>query len=443
MIAGVAIILFDNGNLWGWGANSHGALGLGNTTNYSMPKLIATGVSKIFNHSSNNGDNSVFSHARVIFQKTNGKVYGAGRNDFGQLGLGNITAIISSFTELTWIGTNPINVWNLGSHLGHIIAEVDTGSTTNGIKLTRIMASGYNGYGQLGTGNTTQANTAVNVTTAWAGSATTTKRIMAIGHNGGYNTSDGTHSTILMWLRETNTPTATPDQIKTSGSNIRGLLGINNATASFKAQTPQTISVNGNSNLSIKQFSLLSGHLGVAAVLLNDNTLWTWGANDVGQAGVNVAVGANAAVYLPTQAKYQNGLTVSNLSVDTIIYGDAYGGVMSNTVSWTYGAIFIKGTDGNYYASGYGGTGLLGNGENTNSNVFTIMFFPQNITFSIFSSITVEATSALNVTPIWVDSNGDLWVWGDNNALFGNNLEAGNNYSLMAPIRFEWKLPKA
>jgi hypothetical protein len=456
LVGNVGLVLFDNGNLWGWGKNDYGALGLGNTTSYSQPKLIATGVSKIFSHSSNNGDLNGNNSARVVFQKTDGKVYGAGRNNYAQLGLyGNTTDIISSFIELTWIGTNPVNVWNLGSTYGNIIAEFDTGSTVNGVKITKIIGGGYNFYGQLGDGTQYVANAAADITLTWTGSATTTKRIMAIGHNGGWEnvangtTSTGADSTILMWLRETNNPTATPDQIKTAGSNTRGLLGINNTNTSnvFNALTPQTVSVNGSVNLSIKQFALLGANIGVASVLLNDGTLWNWGTNDVGQNGVNIDAGTS--VFKPTQAKYQNGSSVSNLMVDSIIYGDAYGGIMSSSNGWKAGTTFVKGTDGNYYASGYNFTGLLGNGNRTNTKLFTRMNIPSGTTFNIFSWITISYGEAVN--PIWVDSNGYLWTWGENYYLLDDNIDfyfldngsTGSDINILTPMRFEWNLPKA
>ena len=70
------------GGLYSWGRNNYGQLGLGNTTNYSSPKQVGalTTWSKI-----SAGNN--FS----IATKTDGTLWSWGYNNFGQLGLGNTT----------------------------------------------------------------------------------------------------------------------------------------------------------------------------------------------------------------------------------------------------------------------------------------------------------------------------------------------------------------
>jgi alpha-tubulin suppressor-like RCC1 family protein len=76
------IAVKTDGTLWSWGANSYGALGLGNTTNYSSPKQVGalTAWSKV-------AGNNHFS----IALKTDGTLWTWGRNNFGQLGQGNTT----------------------------------------------------------------------------------------------------------------------------------------------------------------------------------------------------------------------------------------------------------------------------------------------------------------------------------------------------------------
>jgi alpha-tubulin suppressor-like RCC1 family protein len=71
-----------DGTLWSWGSSAQGQLGLGNTTSYSSPKQVGalTTWSKI---SARNGFSTAI--------KTNGTLWAWGLNNFGQLGLGNIT----------------------------------------------------------------------------------------------------------------------------------------------------------------------------------------------------------------------------------------------------------------------------------------------------------------------------------------------------------------
>jgi alpha-tubulin suppressor-like RCC1 family protein len=76
--------LKTDGTVWGWGYNSGyaaGELGLGNSTDYSSPVQVTTGVSKLSSH-----------YRGGIIIKTNGTLFTWGKNNFGQLGDGSATA---------------------------------------------------------------------------------------------------------------------------------------------------------------------------------------------------------------------------------------------------------------------------------------------------------------------------------------------------------------
>lgn len=88
------------GTLWSWGSNRYGALGLGNTTYYSSPKQIGalTTWSQV----------GQVSPSWFMFAiKTDGTLWSWGRNNEGQLGLGNITYGRSSPAQVgsstTWL----------------------------------------------------------------------------------------------------------------------------------------------------------------------------------------------------------------------------------------------------------------------------------------------------------------------------------------------------
>ena len=72
-----------DGTLWTWGSNNQGALGLGNTTNYSSPKQVGalTAWYKV----------ATGSRRCMFATKTDGTLWSWGKNDNGQLGLGNLT----------------------------------------------------------------------------------------------------------------------------------------------------------------------------------------------------------------------------------------------------------------------------------------------------------------------------------------------------------------
>ena len=69
--------------LWGWGYNAQGQLGLGNTTYYSSPKQVGalTTWSQIAN-----------GNTHAIATKTDGTLWSWGYNVYGQLGLGDTTS---------------------------------------------------------------------------------------------------------------------------------------------------------------------------------------------------------------------------------------------------------------------------------------------------------------------------------------------------------------
>ena len=69
-------------NLYSWGLNTSGQLGLGNRTNYSSPKQI--GALADWNVISGSRDSS-------LAIKTDGTLWSWGLNDNGQLGTGNVT----------------------------------------------------------------------------------------------------------------------------------------------------------------------------------------------------------------------------------------------------------------------------------------------------------------------------------------------------------------
>ena len=73
----VSFILYPDGNLYGWGNNEYGQLGIGSTESQNLPVHIAEGLTPIVV-----GDT-------VLALGTSGTLWGWGRNDRAQLGLGD------------------------------------------------------------------------------------------------------------------------------------------------------------------------------------------------------------------------------------------------------------------------------------------------------------------------------------------------------------------
>ncbi|GBC61093.1 hypothetical protein DENIS_2053 [Desulfonema ishimotonii] len=126
-----------DGTVWAWGGNDYGQLGDGTTTNSSTPVQVTglTGVSAVAA-----GDY----HAAAL--KTDGTVWTWGRNHRGQLGNGGTT---DSSTPVQVTGLTGVSaVAEGGAH--HFVALKTDGT---------VWTWGWNGYGQLGDGTTTDSST--------------------------------------------------------------------------------------------------------------------------------------------------------------------------------------------------------------------------------------------------------------------------------------------
>ena len=177
-----------NGEVWGWGSNLSGALGVGDKQDRYTPVLLPTpavGVSKIFSGGT----------TRFLIDNT-GKIWGAGANLNGQLGLGDQVNRLS-FTQIPFFNTKSVdliiprtagtgfketngNTWSVGDNvrglmglgtqtvlpfttpvqLGGFAANAIAGSGQTAVALKTdgtLWAWGNNSSGMLGTGIDTLA----------------------------------------------------------------------------------------------------------------------------------------------------------------------------------------------------------------------------------------------------------------------------------------------
>jgi len=135
------VIIKSDGSVWGTGYNTSGQLGLGFYSDpiktFTQESTSMTDASRVF---------SLFN--RTIVLKNDGSVWGTGKNDYGQLGLGAGTTSVSVFTSIT------NDVKDVSGGLGHTIILKNDGS---------VWGTGRNGSGQLGLGSLT---TSVSVFTS-------------------------------------------------------------------------------------------------------------------------------------------------------------------------------------------------------------------------------------------------------------------------------------
>ncbi len=145
-----SLALTSTGQVLAWGSNSYGQLGNGSTTNSSTPVAVSlpsgTTVTAIAA-----GDG----HSLAL--TSSGQVLAWGWNFYGQLGNGTTTTTTSCQCIPTPVQVSlpsGTTVTAVAGGYGHSLALTSTG---------RMLAWGYNGYGELGNGSTTNSSTPVAV----------------------------------------------------------------------------------------------------------------------------------------------------------------------------------------------------------------------------------------------------------------------------------------
>jgi alpha-tubulin suppressor-like RCC1 family protein len=365
--------LFDNGNLYTWGYNLYGQLGVGDTTNRYVPTLSNTGVTKVYSHGSNN--HRTDGYVRLFILK-GGELYGCGYNGFGALGIGNTTNQ-TSWTKITAAGTNPRSVWNLGNYTGCLFVEKSDGS---------IHACGYGAFGQLGLNNTTQTtSTLTNTGTAW-NNGDTSMRIQNM--EGGFGYYDGTtqseHVNITMFLDN-----GSASRITSAGANNWGTLG---DTTTTQRQIP--VVPTGFSGR-VRKMVRVGDAPGGVWILKTDGTLWNFGYNAFGQLDRGNTTGNQ-----PTPAQVETGIADIQ---ESFMAGQTFG-YFSNSP-------YVIKTDGTYWQCGSNDFGQIGDSTLTQRNSIVQMWFPQGTVIKHFG--TNNSTTWGN-TRFAVTTDNRIYAWGYN-----------------------------
>ncbi|MCC6473301.1 MAG: Ig-like domain repeat protein, partial [Burkholderiales bacterium] len=246
------LALMTNGDVWAWGYNGNGALGDGTNTGRAVPAKI--GINNVVAIAA--GQDSAYA------LKSDGTVWAWGYNANGQLGLGlGDTASRNAPVQVTELGNTVTAISGGGRHALALKSD------------QTVWAWGYNASGQLGNASTSQSTTPVPVKDT-AGTGTLTG---ATGIAAGYDfslalISDGT---VMGW-----------------GRNDIGSVGDNTAT-SPRTTPQQTLSAPATPLTGVGAVAA-SAYSGYA--LMNDGTLRSWGYNDLGQLGDRTITQRNVAV---------------------------------------------------------------------------------------------------------------------------------------------------
>ena len=272
-----------SGALYAWGYNLKGQLGVGNTTSYSSP--VQVGALTTWKHIANNQGMS----AAI---KKDGTLWTWGDNSAGQLGVGDTTN-----------RSSPVQV---GALTDWASVAVGGGKSCVAIKFDgSLYAWGQNSSGELGVGNTTNYSSPVQVgaLTNWLSVACTYYSVLA-------KKTDGT---LWAW-----------------GGNSLGQVGDSTNT---NRSSPVQIG-------SDTDWAQISGGDNFHAAIKTNGTSWAWGQNSNGKLGDGSTTNRNSPVQIGA---------LTNWSISAAAGGATY---------------WVK-TDGTLWSVGRGAFGTLGVGNTT------------------------------------------------------------------------------
>ena len=318
-----------------WGDNTWGQLGNGITTNSLTPVGVnlpagttVTAISAGLDH--------------TLALTSTGHVLAWGYNFDGELGNGTTNSTSNSTPVAVSLPSGTTVTAIAGGGL-HSLALTSTG---------QVLAWGYNVYGQLGNGATTNSSTPVAVSLP---SGTTVTAIAGGGYHSLALTSTGQ---VLAW-----------------GYNDYGQLG--NGTTTNRG-IPVAVSLPSGTTVT----AIAAGYSHSLAVTSFGQVL-AWGDNESGELGNGTTL--NSTTPLPV-----------SLPLPTAVSAVACGNIHSLALTST----------GQVLAWGDNGQGQLGNGTTTNSSTPVAVSLP--------SGTSVTAISGGYSDSLALASSGEVLAWGDN-----------------------------
>lgn len=355
--------LFDNGNLYTWGNNAKGSLGLGDNSNRGFPTLSTTNVDVVYDSPSNG--NYHVGDTRLFVKKTDNTIWGTGYNTHGQLGLGDISHR-NTWTQITSLGTDVQMLWNLGSSWGRTFVQKNDG---------KVYACGRNDSGQLGLGNVTLNISSFTRATNWEQGT-----ILEI--QGNYGHDGNAAGTTLMHIRS-----GSADKVLVAGDNTWGQLGTGESLGTNRS-TPSTLF-----NKALNGIIDIAGFCSVGSfqTLESNGTLWAWGYNSSGHLGYGNTVNQTVPRNVQT--------SVAELFSKDQAQHDQY-----------YAQSFIKKTNGKLYSCGNNSSGYLGRDNNSaNHTTYGQVRFPEGIEVQDLGRWTTRANGGIIMA---LDQYNGLWAWG-------------------------------
>ena len=320
-----------DGTLWGWGGNWTGQLGDGTFFDKHTPTQIGSDSNWVYVTTSKYlPDGKSENQGHTLAIKADGSLWAWGWNAYGQLGDGTTTDRHAPVRIGT--GTNWVSV---SAGVEHTTALRADGS---------LWAWGCNNLGQLGDGTTSDRHTPVRI-----GSGTSWASVSAEGYHALATRTDGS---LWAW-----------------GWNNVGQLGDGTTVDRL---SPVRVGVETD-------WRSVSASMIHSAAIMGDGSLWTWGSNWVGALGDGTSNNSSVPVRVGSDTNWAN-------------------------VSTGYIRTAAIKTDGSFWAWGNNAFGILGDGTGTSRN--------SPVRIGSDASWASVSPGYAHVTALRAD--GSLWAWGMN-----------------------------
>ena len=333
--------LKSDGTVWATGHNANGELGDGTNVQQIYPVQVTDSTTNPITNVSSISSGA----AHTVFLKSDGTVWATGNNTEGELGDGSTTDK-NRAVQVTDSTTNPItNVSAIAGGANHTVFLKSDGT---------VWATGYNVYGELGIGNTTQQNRAVQVTDSSGNYITNVSAIAAGYYQTVFLKSDGT-----VWA---------------TGQNNNGELGDGTTTNKSRA-----VQVSDSTTNPITNVSAIAGGANHTVFLKSDGTVWATGENANGELGDGTTNDNPRAE--PVTDSTTNPIT--NISAISTGY---------------YHSVFLK-NDGTVWATGNNAEGELGDGSTTDKSRAVQVMQTLGNPLTNVSKLSGNSTHSINTSP--------------------------------------------
>ncbi|MCF8255171.1 MAG: T9SS type A sorting domain-containing protein [Bacteroidia bacterium] len=188
------------------------------------------------------------------------------------------------------------------------------------------------------------------------------------------------------------------------GTNYYGEIGDSSTLPSF---TPKMAGIS-----KLGKVKAIATFSACTVVILADGTVWSWGANTIGQLGVN----STTSSLVPQQVHGPNNVG----------YLDSAKSLCAN-----YQSVFVLREDGTVWGWGWNGTGVLGDGSYSNTKKFPGQVIKSD--FTPLTGIVKISSSAEHVLAL--TEAGSVYTWGkDYNGELGQGSNPGSFFLTAVPV---------